>query len=481
MAWDRIFWFLAQVPNPDQEPLSTNLQWLRIPQGNTATITMFFFVMMAIVVTVLVTLLIQGWLQNLLNRLPHRGNGRANLIAQRLDPELRAILDRLKPDAESKHVEELLTDSAKFEHAVARHVERAPLQEDLSGFGRLRRRVGLTAMNPLTEVVSTRQLLPDLTVRIVASIGPEKLDLYCPLLEVNERHLLIDVPYQHEYFELLTQHPDVYLLFWRESDGETAFKVHLLPLHSGHISAFRCEHAMRSEDAAARTDFRLTVDIPVAYQFLDMESLAARKQGSKEVAPVRGEARLVDLSHGGAAFLSEAHLSEHGFAQLHFTLGDRPVRLMLEVLHQVTLPDGKILVRGKFRGLTPELGGMLHAYLSKEQFKRIQMHPALRVGTRAAEPTGSNEPETPSTPASAQVPVGQEAGAGESAPAAQARPTAPARPPQKAARLPRPTPVAPTGHAPPVPPGAAAGMGTPKPAPVGPPRPGSKPPGGRQP
>ena len=408
MAWAKVLYILGQVQAPDQ-PLSQDLRWLRFPHATPESITMLLVVLLAIVLTVIVTLLVQGAVQRLLDKIPRRARARSIELVQRLDPDLREVLDRLKPDAGTRHVERLLADPMRFEEAVARHVARAPLGEDLSGFERIRRRLLLTVMNPAVEVVSTRQLLPNLTVRILAAIGPEKLDLYCPLLDVTERHLLIDVPYQKEIYDLLSANPDVFLLYWRESGGEAAFKVHLMPVHSGHLSAFQCEHAMRSEETAARTDFRLTVDMPVTYQFLDLEALAARRQGGEVRAPIRGEGRLVDLSYGGAAFLSGSSLAEHGFAQLHFTLNERPMRLMLEVLTQTAEPDGKTLVRGRFRGAAPELSGALHGFLSQEQYKRVMAHPALKVeigkeGPAASAPAPGAAVQAPPEPAAAREP-----------------------------------------------------------------------------
>jgi hypothetical protein len=415
MVWERTLWLLAQVDA--NQSLSTNLKWLSFPQATSETVTMFIFVMVAIVLTFIVTLLLNQWFQALLDKLPHRKKQKSVAIAERLEPDMRLTLDRLKPVAGIRHIEDLLTDPAKFEQAVAAYVAAAPLQENLNGIGLLRRRIGFTVMNPLTEVISTRQLLPDLTVRLVATVGDEKLDLYCPLLEATERHLLIDVPYQREIYELLRQHPDVFLLYWRESDGETAFKVKLLPLHTDHISAFRCVHALRAEDAG-RTDFRLTVDLPVSYQFVDLHSVMEHRESGKEVSAIRGEGKIVDLSHGGASFLSDHALLDHGFAQLHFTVGDQPVRVMLEVLNQSPAGDGKTLVRGKFRGLSPELAGFLNGFLTREQFKRIQQHPNILVDTRTI-----HEPASPTTPVTARA-AGTAAILGAGATGTQAAPFA---------------------------------------------------------
>lgn len=416
MQWAKLGWMLAQAVTPD-EPLSSNLQWLRFPQGTDETITMFFVVTLAIVLTVIATIFIQGWVQTLLDKIPRTPRKHVDDLLQRLEPESRAALELLMPLAGLKAPGGLLHDANLLEQAIARYVAQAPAPEDLSAFTRLRRRLGLTAMNPSTPMISTRQLLPDLTVRLMATIGSERLDLYCQLLEVSERYLLIDMPYDREIYSLLSLHPDVFLVFWRESDGETAFKVHLISIHSGRISAFRCEHALRSGDAAARQDFRLTMDLPVSYQFLDRGSLALHQQAGKEVTPVRGEARLVDLSEGGAALLCDQPLADHGFAQLHFslkdqTLKDRPIRAMLEVLTQTPAPDGKTLVRGHFRGTSHETRGLIHGFLTREQFKRIQMREHLVVSTKEAPPADASEPaadtpgepEAPPPPARPQVP-----------------------------------------------------------------------------
>lgn len=411
---------IAQAVNPG-EPLSTDLRWLRLPQGTQETVTMFFAVLVAVVLAVVVTLLVQDWVQKLLGRLPRRVRKARAEALSRLEPEFREALTKLVPFASIQPPADLVQDANSFEQAVAGYVSRAPFQEDLSVFSRLRRRLALTVMNPAARVSSTRQLLADLTVRLVASVGPDRLDLYCPILEVNERHLLIDVPYHKEIFDVLARHPDVFLLYWREHDGEAAFRVHLTPIEAGRISAFRCEHALRSEEAAARQDFRLTVDLPVTYQFVDRQSLIQRKSDARDVVAVRGEARLVDLSDGGAALLCDHPLSEHGFAQLHFTLRDpqlkggtiqeRPVRVMMEVLTVTPAQNGKSLARGHFRGAAPEARSVIHTFLTHEQFRRIQLREQVVVRT-------ASTTEAAAQPAEAPAP----APAGDAAPKAGASP-----------------------------------------------------------
>jgi len=456
-TWGRV---LAQAVPPG-ESLSSDLRWLRIPEGTSETVTMFFAVMMAIVITVIATLFLQGWLQRLLNRIRRKPVRHANPMLQRLEAELRDAADRLKLVAGLKDAEDLLHDTKMLEPAIARYVAQAPLVEDLSAFTRLRRRLVMTAMNPNMEIVSTRQLLPDLIVRLVATIGQDRLDLYCPLLEVSERHLLIDLPYQREIFDLLSQHPDAFLLYWRESDGETAFKVHLMPILSGHISAFRCEHALRSEEAAARQDFRLTMDLPVTFQFVGRQALALHKQTGHDVTAVKGEARMVDLSHGGAALICDQPLEEHGFAQLHFSLKDQPVRVMMEVLSQGPAAGGKTLVRGHFRGMTSEASGRLHTFLSQEQFRRIQLREVFVV----------TQGQGPAPVAPADAPA-QTAGAARGEAAAAASAAMPGQDAGKAGTKPPPgkrPPAQPT--APSTQPPAQPAAGSPKP-------PASKPPAG---
>jgi hypothetical protein len=414
---------IAQAVGPN-EPLSTDLRWLRFPQGTPETITMFFAVLVAVVLAVIVTLLIQGWVQSLLDMLPRRIRKARAEEFRRLEPELRAALERLIPFASIKAPTDLIHDAASLEHAIAAYVAQAPLQEDLSAFTRLRRRLGMTVMNPAIKVASTRQLLPDLTVRVVATVGAEWLDLYCPILDISERHLLIDAPYQAEISNLLTQHPEVFLIYWREHDGETAFRVRLVPIHSGHMSAFRCDHALQTEDAAARQDFRLTIDLPATYQFMDRQSLIQHKPAAQDVVAIRGEARLVNLSNGGAALVCDRPLSEHGFAQLHFALRDvqpkgsavleRPVRVMMEVLSSNPTPGGKTLVHGQFRGISAEARGWIHSFLMHEQYKRIQMREQVVVNTAAPNPATS----------ALAAPVSPAAGEAASTPAARASPAA---------------------------------------------------------
>jgi hypothetical protein len=397
-------WVLAQaVAPPDASTaLSTDLRWLRLPSANTDTIVMTLFVLMAVAVIVIATLLAQSWFQSLLGRFPRANKRTANQQVSRLEPELQELLNRLTPLSGLKSAWQLIQDPLRIEEAVARYVADAPLSEDLKIVSRFRRKLGLTVMNAAVPVTSTRQLLPDLIVRLVASIGTDKLDVYCPLLEVSERYFLVDLPYHRDLYNLLKKHPDVFLLYWRESDGETPFRVHLVPLESERISAFRCEHVLRSEDDGNRQDFRLTMDLPTNYQFVERDALMEHRQSGKEISATKGEARLVDLSHGGAALLCDRPLDVHGFAQLHFDLRGHAMRVMMEVLKLHEAPEGKTLVHGQFRGLTPEMRGRLHSALTNEQFKRIQLREAIVVNTRTPEPqpdpTPLAEPEPESGP-----------------------------------------------------------------------------------
>ncbi len=235
-------------------------------------------------------------------------------------------------------------------------------------------------MNPELGLVSTRQLLQDLPVRIEAMIGGEKLDLYCTLLAVDERYLLLDLPQDAEVRRLLRTHRDVLLLVWRENGGEAVFRITLEPLEDGDVVAFRARHAFRDTTAQQRTAFRLAVDLPATYQFVQRGELARRLGRAGEPRHLsRGDARITDLSFGGASLIVSEPLEERGLAQLHFDLQGKPVRLMLEVLSTTALTGGGWLVRGQFRGLGEDARVRLHAVLTREQLRRLRERESVRV------------------------------------------------------------------------------------------------------
>lgn len=300
----------------------------------------------------------------------------------RLAPPLREVLEKLAGFSAVGSAGKILHDPAAYEAAVAVLAERATAAE-LEALAKLRRAFHLNVMNPEVELLSTRQLLPDLSVRIVVGAGPDKLDLYCALLDVDERFLFFDMSYQEEVFGLLRASPAALLIYWREEGGETLFQVTLEPVPApGEIPMFRARHALRAEDIAQRGEFRLSVDFPVRYQYLEQGALRQVRMGQGKEAPPRGgEGMLRDLSYGGAAFTAAGALPPGGFAQLQFQLQGNPCRIMVEPISNNPLPEGGVLVRGRMRGMPHEAKTLLYNFLSREQLRRLRQKEAYLPGS----------------------------------------------------------------------------------------------------
>lgn len=348
----------------------SNLEFLRLPQQPPEMAALTVAVLLAVLVTVMLTLAAQRAWQRWVESRPARKAAKAK-AGPKLNERQQAALDLLRFYTEPPKLNALLTDPRVFEAAVEKALPAAS-DEDVADITSLRRHVRMTALNNDLDLVSTRQLLEGLGVRIIANVEGERLDLYCSLLEVNERFLLIDLPYQEDIYRLLMRHPQVTLVYWREESGEALFDITLEAIQQGTVSIFRAGHALRDPDATRRADFRLTVDIPVHYACVTREQLVRHKETGAQVTAIKGEGRLIDLSHGGGAFIASQPLPEQGIAQLTFRLDDQAVRMMLEVLTAHPAEGGKHVVRGRFRGAQPESRSRLETYLSREQINRLR-------------------------------------------------------------------------------------------------------------
>ena len=362
----------------DKWPLS-DLSFFRVPDLTPDVVRNIALLLLLLALTVLATVLLQRWVQGWYRR-RHRRTRFARAAGEpHMAPHVRAVLERLMRHAGAKDEFAFVHDALAFESAVADLAEQAD-DATLGALATLRRTLHLNAMNAEVQLVSTRQLLADLPVRVVANIGPERLDLYCTLLTVDERHLLIDLPPHAEIHRLLEAHPHVYLLYWREPGGEAVFRLVLEPIPDGNLPVFRAPHAFRAPDAEHRSAFRLSLDEPASYQFLERHELGRRVGRGGEAPPVRqGEGRVLDVSYGGASVVVDAPLDERGLAQLQFRLHGQPVRLMLEVLSREALTDGRWLVRGQFRGLGAEARVRLNNVLYREQIKRLREKDVLHI------------------------------------------------------------------------------------------------------
>jgi c-di-GMP-binding flagellar brake protein YcgR len=353
-----------------QSVTTRDLSFLRFPQGSPEAAAQVVGVIVVVLFTVTITLSAQRWYQRWTDRRPKKGAEHVK-AGPKLNPRQQAALDLLRFYTDPLKLKHLLDDARVFESSVENALPTAS-EEDLADITALRRHLRMTVMNPDLQIVSTRQLLEDLPVRIIAAAGEDRLDLYCTVLQINEHFLLIDLPYQEEIYRLLMEHPAVHLVYWREESGEAMFDVTLEPIQQGTLSAFRVHHAVLAEDAAHRADFRLTVDLPVHYACVPREQLVRRKETGVQFTAIQGEGRLIDLSDGGGALVAPDALPVQGIAQLTFTLEDKPLRMMLELLTVTPGEGGHHVARGRFRGANPDSRSRLQAYLSREQFNRLR-------------------------------------------------------------------------------------------------------------
>ena len=356
----------------EKSPLD-DLSFFKFPDLTSDVVQNIAVLFVAIALSVVLTLVAQRLLNRFQSGSQFRRLLQKTARGSGLPSGQKAMLERLLSISSVDSSEKLLADAEAYEDAVRRAADNAP-SEQLADLGGLRRVFHLNVMNPALEFVSTRQLLPDLPLRLVATVSGEKLDLYCSLLDIDEQFLYFDFQYDEEIYLLLEQAAQAILIYWREGEGETVFQ--LLPERvtaEESAAIFRAPHAFRDADIAQRVDFRLSVDLPLRYVYYQREAL--RKVRLKQPAGAgkqEGEGRLVDLSFGGAAFLAASSLAANGFAQLSFTIQKRPVQLMLEVLSSLSYADGTALVRGRLRGSREEGRAVLNRYLARQQITRLR-------------------------------------------------------------------------------------------------------------
>ncbi|HEX7928533.1 MAG TPA: PilZ domain-containing protein [bacterium] len=357
---------LAQATSPNMQ----DLKFLRMPEGTQEGVIQVLWVLLLIVGTVVVTIVLQRIWSAWVASLPSKKSVKQK-AGPRLSEKQQAALDLLRFYTEPLKLNHVLTDARVFETAVEKALMAAS-DEDLADITALRRHMRMTVMNHDIAVVSTRQLLESLPVRLIVNLGDERLDLYCSMLDVNERFMLIDLPYHEDIYKLLMRHPRVTLVYWHEETGEALFDITLEAIQQGDISMFRAQHVLRDEHSSQRADFRLSVDIPVHYACVTKEQLAKHKETGAQFSAIKGEGRIIDLSHGGGALITQQPLPEEGIAQLNFKLEDQPVRMMLQVLTAHPAEGGKHMARGKFRGAQPDSRSRLEAFITREQLSRLR-------------------------------------------------------------------------------------------------------------
>lgn len=358
-----------------------DLSFFKFPELTQEVVRDIVILFVVIGLTALATIVIQRFL-NRLQRARQRQDALQRFFAgAHITPGQKLVLDKLLRLSSAKNLSGLVSDAAIYEQAVARMVEGGDV-EDIEVLGSLRRVFHQNVMNPTLEFVSTRQLLPDLSMRLIARVGEEKLDLYCSLLDIDEQLLYFDLSYDIEIAALLRAAPDVMLVYWRERGGETLFQLQLehAPSEDG-APLFRARHQFCAEDVVQRADFRLSVNMGVRFNYHERDALRALRGAVGELPQAQlGSGKMVDLSFGGGAFKSDLQLAANGIAQLTFNIQRQAVRLMLEVRSSLALDDGNYIIRGRWRGTMGEGRALLNKTLTREQVKRLREKGAFHFG-----------------------------------------------------------------------------------------------------
>lgn len=362
-------------------PLS-DLSFFKFPELTPEVVQSIGWLFVLLGVTVVATVIVHNWLQARAFARTHRTSFERISHESKQPKYVRNMLDRLVGLSAVRDAYSLTRDALTFETAVEQLYETAPedsVQGDMDTVARIRRIHHLNVMNPALRLESTRQLLPDLPLRLVSSAGGGTLDVYCSLLDVNEAFMLVDLPPDEDIREVLRENPRVQLIYWREQDGETVFRTTLEFVPSETMPLVRAEHVFRSEDTSQRADFRLTVDFPLQWRYVERSKIGKIKAAPGQELDVRqGEGRMLDVSYGGAAFEAGGPLAPGGFAQLQFSIHKVPVHLMLEVMTQTRTPEGAWVHRGRIRGMTQEVRNRIFNYLSREQVARLRERGVIR-------------------------------------------------------------------------------------------------------
>ncbi len=370
----------------EKHPLS-DLSFFRFPALTSDVVwnIVFFFGLLGL--TVVVTVIVHRRLANW-TRVRTRRQALHRFSSEHRMPEaMREVLEQLIEMADVATEFELMGNARVYEETVARLLARRPEAAEFHGrqLEKIRRALHLNVMNPELELVSTRQLLQDLPVRILIGPGGERLDLYCSVFKINEEVLIFDLPRRKEVLRLVRANPEALLVFWRPEDGETVFRIFLEPIEGEGLTLFRAAHVFREDELAQRAAFRLTTDIPLRYGYLEARAVLSRqgfrdgKKGARETRT--GEGRLVDLGYGGASLELPQQLHPGGFAQLNFELNGRPMEVLFEVLAVMPREEGRFLIRGRFPAHTDEGDQTLRKFLLREQTKRLRENEMLHIRT----------------------------------------------------------------------------------------------------
>jgi len=350
-----------------------DLSFFKFPDLTQEIVRNIILLFLLIAAVVIITILLQRWFYFMGSKRRSREAATFRADRSRKDPESQKVIEKLLSLSGVRGgLEALLVEAEAFERVVERFVREATTEE-LDTLRRLRRSFHQTVMNPELELISTRQLLEDIPLRIITTIGKERLDLYCSVMKADERFLYFDLAFHQEVFQLLADFPDIRLVHWSEERGETNFPIRLEPVAGGSaLPVFRAAHAFNDQSRGKRQEFRLTVDLPTRYHYVAPESLRKLRGEQDGAKPAEGEGAIRDLSYGGAAFISDHALAAGGFAQLQFSAHEKPLRIMVEVTSSQWEEGSGFLIRGKLRGMAEDAKSTLYHFISREQVKRIR-------------------------------------------------------------------------------------------------------------
>ncbi|MDH4122154.1 MAG: PilZ domain-containing protein [Deltaproteobacteria bacterium] len=350
-----------------------DLSWLRFPVPSPQEVGWLIFVFMVIGAVVLAFMTVQWWRYRRLLAQSERNTYYKLSGLQNMTPRHQELLAELHRYANVRKDFQLLQSSEEFENAWDRWRADHPGRD--VELDNLRRALRMTVMNPSMELTHTRQLMRDLPVRVVTSVEQERLDVYCSIMSTTADHLLLNIPEDPEIQWVLTQNPDVQLIFWRERDGEVLFPITLEVVEAGGMRMFRAAHAFRNTEAR-RAKYRLSVNLPITFHYLPPEEISRRKnpQGQEPPAglPEESKGRVIDLSFGGASFLCKEKLEEKGLVRMMLTIHNKPTVVIAEVLEANATEDGGWRHHVHIRGVDAEGRTALNTFLSREQVKRLR-------------------------------------------------------------------------------------------------------------
>ncbi|MDH4226086.1 MAG: PilZ domain-containing protein, partial [Deltaproteobacteria bacterium] len=186
--------------------------------------------------------------------------------------------------------------------------------------------------------------------------------------------------------DLIDRHPQAQLIFWRENDGETLFPVHLERVKSGGLSVLRAAHVFR-QPGGHRSNYRLTVNLPITYQYLSLEEISRTTRPPKPASqedgqPAPEKGRIIDLSFRGAAFVCNRSLAPGGLVRLNFSIHNQPVTIIGEIIKTSVDKDDNWTHNMHVRGVEQGGKAALNQFLSREQIKRLREKEVFHTKTR---------------------------------------------------------------------------------------------------